>query len=383
MDRILIPCYGKHEFENVREAITYLIENDHLRFHLPDIVRYNITWRNYLREYGYEKTKDQLIELVPGLESQKESLLELDKWHKDCPELSDVMDIQCYDINADVEILGHMFHGLADIHNHTQFVAYKCKSLSKWENREPIDGFNTVYCYYPYPKFDSYDDCDNRSYDYYLMSKEPWTMERIKAFEEQPSGMNYFRLFESLPEEFLPCIYRNGEKGYFLLADKRHKERDKGFWQSLCKLCLKSIALVAMVVLMVSCSEMEFDELAVSRTPSKSVGIGNLTELPDSARWSVYSFYFLDKDTGRIKSKIRKVTNENRWRYYKCDSAGNYQAMVDFDPFIYMVDYELGKVFSEFSYRGDTIRLHNCGFYPKDNPDYSLVVVTRKEHDVQ
>ena len=147
-------------------------------------------------------------------------------------------------------------------------------------------------------------------------------------------------------------------------------------------LCLKSIALVAMVVMMVSCSEMEFDELTDYRTPSKSVGVGNLTELPDSAGWSVYSFYFLDKDTGKIKSKIRKVTNENRWKYYKCDSSGNYQAMVDFDSFIYLVDYELGKVVSAFSYRGDTIRLHNCGFYPKDNPDYSLVVVTRKEKGV-
>lgn len=49
------------------------------------------------------------------------------------------------------------------------------------------------------------------------------------------------------------------------------------------------------------------------------------------------------------------------------------------DPFILLADYELGTVATTFTYRGDTIKLHRCEYFPKNNPEYSLIVVVRKE----
>ena len=141
-------------------------------------------------------------------------------------------------------------------------------------------------------------------------------------------------------------------------------------------------ALFAMALMMLGCSEVEYDDLVEYPIVDKAAQAGNLIGLRESAGWSIYAMYFLDKDTGRIKSKIRKDLFGNRWYYYQCDSVGDYKVMSDIDPFILLADYELGKEFRSFTFGGDTIRLHDCGYYPKDKSDNSLIVVTRKEGEL-
>ena len=63
-------------------------------------------------------------------------------------------------------------------------------------------------------------------------------------------------------------------------------------------------------------------------------------------------------------------------------TVGGYKVMNDVDPFFLLADYELGNVSRSFTFGGDTIRLHDCGYYPKDKSDNSLIVVTRKEGEL-
>lgn len=141
-------------------------------------------------------------------------------------------------------------------------------------------------------------------------------------------------------------------------------------------------ALFAMALMMLGCSEVEYDDLVEYPVVDKAAQSGNHIGLGDSAGWSIYAMYFLDKDTGRIKSKIRKDLFGDRWYYYKCDSVGDYKVMSDVDPFFLLADYELGDVSRSFTFGGDTIRLHDCGYYPKDKSDYSLIIVTLKEGEL-
>ena len=141
-------------------------------------------------------------------------------------------------------------------------------------------------------------------------------------------------------------------------------------------------ALFAMALMMLGCSEVEYDDLVEYPMVDNVAQSGHLLGLRDSAGWSIYAMYFLDKDTGRIKSKIRKDLFGNRWYYYQCDSVGGYKVMSDVDPFFLLADYELGNVSRSFTFGGDTIRLHDCGYYPKDKSDNSLIVVTRKEGEL-
>ena len=141
-------------------------------------------------------------------------------------------------------------------------------------------------------------------------------------------------------------------------------------------------ALFAMALMILGCSEVEYDDLVEYPMVDNVAQSGSLLGLRDSAGWSIYAMYFLDKDTGRIKSKIRKDLFGNRWYYYQCDSVGGYTVMSDIDPFFLLADYELGNVSRSFTFGGETIRLHDCGYYPKDKSDYYLVVVTRKEGEL-
>ena len=65
-------------------------------------------------------------------------------------------------------------------------------------------------------------------------------------------------------------------------------------------------ALFVMALMILGCSEMEYDDLVEYPMVDKAAQSGHLLGLRDSAGWSIYAMYFLDKYTGRIKSKIRK-----------------------------------------------------------------------------
>jgi hypothetical protein len=147
---------------------------------------------------------------------------------------------------------------------------------------------------------------------------------------------------------------------------------------------MKSLFVFITAILMASCAKMEFDEIAGSPFNGKVDPVCSTYRNFESDGWHIVSLYFLDKDSKRIKSKIRKSYFEDCWYSYELDSAGDYK-MKSFveNPYLLIDTYKSKEIASTFTYDGDTIRIHRCGDYPKEkeNPKYSLLVVTRKDEE--
>ena len=51
------------------------------------------------------------------------------------------------------------------------------------------------------------------------------------------------------------------------------------------------------------------------------------------------------------------------------------------NPYLPIDSYKSEEIAATFTFGGDTIRIHRCGGYPKENPKCSLLVVTKKDED--
>lgn len=145
---------------------------------------------------------------------------------------------------------------------------------------------------------------------------------------------------------------------------------------------MKSLFVFITAILMASCAKMEFEEIAESPFNGKVDPVCSIYRNFEPKGWHIVSLYFLDKDSKRIKSKIRKSYFENCWYRYELDSAGDYKMKSSVEnPYLLIDTYKSEEIASTFIFDGDTIRIHRCGDYPKENPKCSLLVVTKKDED--
>ena len=143
---------------------------------------------------------------------------------------------------------------------------------------------------------------------------------------------------------------------------------------------MKSLFVFITAILMASCAKMEFEEIAESPFNGKVDPVCSIYRNFEPKGWHIVSWYFLDKDSKRIKSKIRKSYFEDCWYRYEPDSAGDYKMKSSVEnPYLLIDSYKSEEIASTFTFGGDTIMIHRCGGYPKENPKYSLLVVTQKE----
>ena len=143
---------------------------------------------------------------------------------------------------------------------------------------------------------------------------------------------------------------------------------------------MKNILVFIVIMVISSCAKLELEEIMDSTVPEKADPISDVTTKSEGHDWQVFSLYFLDKNPKQRLAKFRKVWNESQWYYQAVDSIEDYKVLSDIaDPYIMGSSYELGELKSSFIYGGDSIRIHRCGDYPKENPRYSLLVVTVKE----
>lgn len=143
---------------------------------------------------------------------------------------------------------------------------------------------------------------------------------------------------------------------------------------------MKSFFVFIAAILMASCAKLEFDEIAESPINGKVDLVCSPYRNFESDGWHIVSLYFLDKGSKRIKSKIRKSYFEDYWYSYELDSVGDYKMKSSVeDPYLLIDTYKSEEIASTFTFDGDTIRIHRCGGFPKENPKFSLLVVIQKE----
>ena len=221
MAKICFPHYERGDFESLKEAYKFLKDNKLWRENtLFDIVRYNVCYRNHYRKYGFYALMALLLYdeclLAKDVDSIKYLSKSVKHWN-----IADY-NIQCYNINDEIRILGQTFKGLKDIMAHCEIRGREC--YSGFECYVPNE--YTVYrdihvgeIYERYPVFDSYDACDDRCYRNFIFHKESITKQDMKkTFSATLHKSNFCMVHENIDCGFLPILYYNGEGDYMLLA---------------------------------------------------------------------------------------------------------------------------------------------------------------------
>lgn len=224
MAKICFPHYDKGDFASLAEALNYYSHpaRSISNYILSNIVQYNTCYRDYLRQYGVEKLILQLTEEAPLLKEKTEMIRYLREWVAE-EKLADY-DIQCYNIEDKITILGHTFNGLNDIQKHIEYYGSKrdYENMFCWDSSsaEPYDDIHIGQLDADYPSFDSSDSCDHRSYKNYIFSQKPITKSDMLEAFSVPHGINFSLVHENIPEEKLPLLYYVGDGQYMLLATK-------------------------------------------------------------------------------------------------------------------------------------------------------------------
>lgn len=190
-----------------------------LRYPLTDMVQYNRCFRDYLRKYGVEELIRFLVKEMPELKKSEFALQYLKEWTSR-NKLADY-NIQCYHVKDKITILDHEFKGLEDIQNHCIMVGRESLQNLRCWHREARTEYSDIHIgelYDDYPSFDSYDSCDNRTYQNYIFRTSPIAEEDMKEVFKIPHNFNFCMVHEHIPKECLPILYYSGEGEYMLLA---------------------------------------------------------------------------------------------------------------------------------------------------------------------
>ncbi len=118
-----------------------------------------------------------------------------------------------------IEILGHVFNGLADIKMAVE--AYCRIECEPWESepKSPVEGIHVVCVYEPYPCIDSEDYAnEDRDFSNYFFSTKPFTKQQIERLAKLPGRCNAQMVNETMPEWAVPAVYYRGEGDMIFVA---------------------------------------------------------------------------------------------------------------------------------------------------------------------
>lgn len=123
-------------------------------------------------------------------------------------------------IGESIRFGGYTIHGLQGL---KQIIE---KSVTKYRFREPpvneidhiVAPIHVGEVWESYPKFDSFDDCDNRTYQNYILRKSPITNAEMLRLVDMRTFGNDCRVDLTMPDDMLPMIYYKGDGRVMLLA---------------------------------------------------------------------------------------------------------------------------------------------------------------------
>ena len=123
-------------------------------------------------------------------------------------------------IESDVEILGHVFHGLTDIQERVEMCLYDGKDCEIREVKSKKSGpIHVGELWMRYPCFDSSDFLyENRSYQNYIFRNHPIWKREMRSLEELPGFCDARRLDDSVPVDMLPMVYYRGDGNTMLVG---------------------------------------------------------------------------------------------------------------------------------------------------------------------
>ena len=227
-NKIRFPLYKGGEYECLEDVIKAFKEEawKKLSTYICDIVEYNIQYRDCLRENGIDGLIELLCAETPSFRDEEGAIKELHGWYSKLGGIADY-DIQCYGLDDEFNVLGHTFQGLKEMRHRVEMFCFEgytgFKTFTPDETVSSPDGLHVGMMFESYPKFDSYDAGDDRSYDNYIIRKKEISTSDMENLSQIPSLYNDKRIHEHIPADMLPILYYGGSEDYILLATAKEQ----------------------------------------------------------------------------------------------------------------------------------------------------------------
>lgn len=227
-NKIRFPLYKGGEYECLEDVIKAFKEEawKKLSTYICDIVEYNIQYRDCLRENSIDGLIEHLCTEAPSFRDEEGAIKELHEWYSKLGSIASY-DIQCYGIDDAFNILGHTFQGLQEIRQRVEMFCFEgysgFKTFTPEEAVSSHDGLHVGMMFKSYPKFDSYDAYDDRSYDNYIIRNKEISTSDMEKLSQIPSLYNDKRIHEHIPSDMLPILYYGGCEDYILLATAKEQ----------------------------------------------------------------------------------------------------------------------------------------------------------------
>ena len=228
-NKVRFPFYEGGEYECLEDVIRAFKKDRwrKLSSYICDIVEYNILYRDCLRENGIDRLIEQLCAEAPSFRDEESAIKEFHEWYSKLGGIADY-DIQCYGIDDAFNVLGHTFQGLQEIRQRVEMFCFEgysgFKIFTPEETVSSPDGLHVGMMFESYPKFDSYDAGDDRSYDNYIIRKKEISKSDMEKLAKVPSLSNDKRIHEHIPADMLPILYYRGSGNYMLLATAKEQQ---------------------------------------------------------------------------------------------------------------------------------------------------------------
>lgn len=216
--------HTKYRF-TLEEAFSIL---QNMPFMFEKMVLHNVCMRDILREVGARVLVDELCEMFSPNDKLKlamESFVE--KWEG--KKIAD-FDIQIVSKFDTIDLGFGKIHGLEELESLVEKSLYaNFVSKSSIREREPqkVHPLHVGEVWTPYPKFDSYDAADNRSYQNFIVCRIPISDTDLKELAFVDDNNNCCRVHEKTPAKLLPVIYYDGDSGFMLLAKLKNVHLDE------------------------------------------------------------------------------------------------------------------------------------------------------------
>lgn len=229
-NKVYFPCYGGCEFNNLKEAVHHVKQiRGGLDTYIEHIIMYNIRFRDCLRSKGIYGVFLMLIKEAPSIAYEIKALKHFKKkWTERLNKHIADYDVQCLPKDYWFQIENCLFEGLNDIDAQVEIYGRIDSLHQKWYSRGECKrnpaGLHIGQLYENYPKFDCFDDSDNRCFTNYVISKQPLTEKKMEEYYTKVERfIDAQMVHEYIPKEFLPILYYNGDSDYVLIATPKYK----------------------------------------------------------------------------------------------------------------------------------------------------------------
>ena len=200
MSEICFPHHTRGDFDSLQEAYGFLrkTEGCWTSGTLFSIISTNVRYRNHYRDYGFYGLMALLLDEECLIAQDKDTMNFMGQVAKQW-RVSDY-DIQCYNVNDQITIMGHTFDGLKDIKSHVGISA---------QHKDNVLECNS--------------DSDCRCQNFIFKNRRITSHDFESLCGNNPRGSNFCMVHEFIPEDFLPILYYWGVGNYMLLATPRVK----------------------------------------------------------------------------------------------------------------------------------------------------------------